>query len=404
MKILSTGIQLRRCDFVVLSVLHLAFFVWYYKFSIDVLGFLVSSKDFSTCNFIFNLVLVLAVGLTGFFGDNLNAKHTIISWAILAIIGSILMFLVPSASVKLFLFYLLGGFFGISQLMFFTYFWGLTVVEERGRIGGLLGLISLLVFPLTSSMIKLLDFLGKLMVCIILSLGGLSVGLFGSDRTSIPRRDARRYGPEKRTVLLYMIPWAVFSLVNTTLQRNVSYSILQYFSPSLTIFFVFLQMVGACFGAVGGGVISDFYGRKVALVLGLTLYGLSSALSGVVRTFEGVFFVILVSGFNWGIFLVLYGLVIWGDLATLKNYAKMYSIGLAILYSSTGIGYVLTPTLLQMPLVTASLVSCLLIFLANIPVILAPELLPSDFRQKIDLKLYIDLIKRRKPSEFANHG
>jgi hypothetical protein len=36
----------------------------------------------------------------------------------------------------------------------------------------------------------------------------------------------------------------------------------------------------------------------------------------------------------------------------------------------------------------------MLIFISNIPVILAPELLPSDFREKMKLKLHIKTVRK----------
>jgi hypothetical protein len=39
-----------------------------------------------------------------------------------------------------------------------------------------------------------------------------------------------------------------------------------------------------------------------------------------------------------------------------------------------------------------------LIFLSNIPISLAPELLPSDFRERIKLKLHMSAVKKIKRS------
>jgi hypothetical protein len=55
--------------------------------------------------------------------------------------------------------------------------------------------------------------------------------------------------------------------------------------------------------------------------------------------------------------------------------------------------------ILQIPLVISSLGSCLLIFLSNIPIFLAPELLPSDFREKMRLKLHMSAVKKMKQSQ-----
>jgi len=90
---------------------------------------------------------------------------------------------------------------------------------------------------------------------------------------------------------------------------------------------------------------------------------------------------------------MLYVFLVCGDLATEKTVEKMYSIGIAVYYSALGVG-LLTPPLSQTPFIVTSLASCLLIFLLNIPVILAPELLSSDFSERTRLKLHINAVKK----------
>jgi len=218
------------------------------------------------------------------------------------------------------------------------------------------------------------------------------------------KKDEKGYHPEKRTILLYSIPWALFSLINATLARNFSLYVLQCVPFSYYMYLAVLQLVAAVFGALGGGIIADFFGRRLSLVLGLTLYGIGSALAGLVKNYEMFCFVYVASGLNWGILLTLYLLVVWGDLATKESCAKRYSIGLIIFYLAMGVGSLLTHQISQIPLITSSLVSCLLIFLSNIPLIFAPELLSSDFRERIKLKLYMSVVREIGRKLSQNQG
>jgi MFS family permease len=147
-----------------------------------------------------------------------------------------------------------------------------------------------------------------------------------------------------------------------------------------------------------GGVVADFFGRRHSLALSLTLYGIGSAFVGLLQ--DNVIFLVAyaVNGLSWGILFVLYIFVVWGDLATEKNVERMYSVGLVVFYSILGVG-VFSPQISQAPLITTALASCLLIFFLNVPVLLAPELLPSDVREKARLALHIKAVKkiRRKP-------
>jgi hypothetical protein len=95
----------------------------------------------------------------------------------------------------------------------------------------------------------------------------------------------------------------------------------------------------------------------------------------------------------------MYSLVVWGDLANKKNAAKMYTIGFAIFYLTIAIGLLPTP-LSQISPTNSALIGCTLIFLSNMPIALAPELVSSDFRERIRLKLHMETVKKiKKQSE-----
>jgi MFS family permease len=268
------------------------------------------------------------------------------------------------------------------------------VSEERGRIGGFIGLVSFpFYFIVAPIVVETLDFPMTILLSTVLSLGLLSVILLRPEKAVLTaKKDERGNYFEKRTVLLYSIPWVLFSFINVTLAKNISLNILQQVPSSFYLFLTVLQAIGVILGALSGGVIADFFGRRLSLAFSLTLYGISSALAGLF-TNDAIFsFVYAANGLSWGILLVLYSFVIWGDLASKENCAKMYSIGLVIYYSTVGVG--LLWQVPQIPLVISALASCLLIFLSNVPVVLAPELLSSDFRARMKLRLHMNAVKR----------
>ena len=267
--------------------------------------------------------------------------------------------------------------------------------EERGRIAGLIGFVVLPLYLIVETAVaETLDFPRAVMLGIILSLGALVVVVLRPNKAMLTaKKDERGNHYEKRTAILYAIPWIIFSLNNMTLARSISLNILQQVSSSFYVFLTVLQVIGTIFGALCGGMIADFFGRRLSLAFSLTLYGISSALAGLFMNEAVLSFVYIANGLSWGILLTLYTFVIWGDLANKKNCARMYSIGLVIYYSTMGIG--LLPTqVFQIPLVISALASCLLIFLSNVPIVLAPELLSSDFREKMGLKLHMNAIRK----------
>lgn len=397
LSILKNGISLTKRGFLISLILSFVFFTFYYILSAFVLRYVVvpSNENFSIMQAALNLVLAFTVTLTSFFINRINKLLAIYTCSITIAILTALLFLVANYVFRLASIFFVGIFFGIGQLAFLTYFWNLTVPEERGRVGGLIGFVYLpLYFIIAVGVVATLDFLGTIMLSILLSLGPLVVILLKPKKAA---RTARKYDrenyPEKRTVLLYSIPWVVFSLINATLARNISVHVLQLVPSSFYLFLALLQIIASAFGALIGGITADFFGRRLALALSVTLYGISMALSGLIQNYAVFYFVYIANGLSWGLLLTLYSFVIWGDLANNKNSARMYSIGLITFYLATFIGFLPT-AIAQVALMPSALIGCTLIFLSNIPIALAPELLSSDFQERTRLKLHINAVKK----------
>jgi len=387
---------------------YFPFFSWYYVFSYDVLRFIVDENTgtFLICNSLFNCSICIALILAGSFIREVKKTSLLYTCSILSFAGTVFMILTPNNILKLASYFLSGVLYGTGLLAYFTYFWNLTVPEESGRVTGLIGFIFLPILSVIAILIKQLDFIETATLCIILNLGTLGIIPFnpGNITTLTTKRDLRGLNPEKGTILLYLIPWLIYSLINATLAKTVSFQVSQYFSVSSLMLLSILQVVGASFGAIIGGVIADFFGRRLSVAFGLTLYGISSAISGLSRSYQLFLLAFFGNGISWGIFLTVYTFLIWGDLATEETCAQRYSIGLAIYYFATGLGILLTPQLFQISLMFASITICLLIFLSNVPIILAPELLSSDFLEKVHLRLYMYLVRLGKQRYSTNQG
>jgi len=405
---MKNGVLLTKRGFLVAIILYFTFLTWYYVFSIHVLRHVVgsSAENRLIVHSSFNFIIAIPLLLVSFFIHRFNKLRAIYACSIVTSIITILLLFTSNNILGSIIIFVAGIFFSIGQLAFFTYFWNLTVPEERGRVAGLIGFFSLPLYYIVDPLVaETLDFSGIAMLSIILSLGPLVVKLSRPEKALLTaKKDERENYPEKRTVLLYSIPWVLFSLINATLARNISLGIKQQVPSSFYLSLTVLQVIAAVFGTLGGGIIADFFGRRLSLTFSLTLYGISSALAGLVKNYEIFCFVYVANGLNWGILLTLYSLVVWGDLANKESCAKMYSIGLTTFYLAFGIGILLTHQVLQIPLIVSALASCLLIFLSNIPLLLAPELLSSDFREKVKLKLYMNVVKKIGRKLSQNQG
>ena len=403
-----TGVRLTKRGFLVTMILSFTFLTWYYVFYASVLRHVIgsSAEIYPVADASFNFIIAITLLLNSFFFHRFGKIRIIYESSIVTSIATILLLFTPSIILRLIIIFVAGVFFSIGQLAFFTYFWSLTVSEERGRAAGLVGFFSLPIFYIVGFVAETLDFSGIVMLGVILNLGMLVVKLLRPENKAMltAKKDEKGYHPEKRTILLYLVPWALFSLINETLARNISLHVLKLVPFSYHIFLALLQLVAAVFGALGGGIIADFFGRRLSLVFSLTLLGIASALAGLVKNYTIFYFVYVANGLTWGILMTLYFLVVWGDLANEESCAKRYSIGLIIFYLAMGVGSLLTHQISQIPLITSSLVSCLLIFFSNIPLILAPELLSSDFRERIKLKLYMNVVRKIGRKTSQNQG
>lgn len=396
MSIFKTGIKISKRGFLIGVILFFVFFTLYLLFSFYLTRFVASSADeLSIIQASVHFVIAVTILLASFFIRRFNKLHLVYASSAVTSIVSVLLLFSSIQVIRLIIILSVAVFFSIGVLALFTYFWQLTSPEERGRVAGFTGLVFLPFYYVAVQVTAgTLDFSATVLLSIIISLGALSVIFLRPEKLVLTanKEEKRKYF-EKRTVVFYTVPWILFSLVNAILAKNTSISVVQQVSSSFYLLLIGLQVIGVIFGAVIGGTIADFFGRRFALALSLTLYGTSSALVGIFQNTAIFSVVYLLNGLSWGFLLILYTFVVWGDLADKENCTKMYAIGLAIYYSAFGFG-LLSAQISQIPLVVTALASCLLIFLSNVPIILAPELLPYDFRQKIKLRLHMKLVKK----------
>jgi len=403
---LKINVRLTKRGFLVLFIPYLTSSTWYFLFFAQIPNYVIknlgSTSQSIWVNVYVNFSIVLSILIGCLFVDKVDKVRIIYAWAAVMPIATILlMFASNLASILVFLF-LLGVMFGMGLLAYCVYFCSLTNTEERGRVGGTIVFVSLLSYPIflsfsfnTSGTLITFVFLGVCTFMIHLLKPRERAGLTTKEKVSTVQSN-------NKSLLLYLIPWMVFCAVNATLAYVVTNYLTHQFS-GFVFQAQFLKYLGASLGALIGGLSADWIGRKMALSIGLVSYGIGTALSGLGRSPELFLFAYIASGFSWGIFLVVYTLVIWGDLASKKICASFYAAGFIPLYFLEGFGLLVLPKILYVSAIYAALVSSFLIFLSNVPIIFAKELLPQYIIEEMNLTRYIqwlkNLIKKQKPSE-----
>ncbi len=398
-----TGVGLTKRGFLVIMILFLSFLSWYLSFFASVLQNIAGSSTNLIVGASFSFVIAITLLISSFFINRFSRIRLIYGYSIATSLASVLLLVTSSSVLRLIIVFAVAIFFGVGLLAFFTYFWSLTASVERGRVSGLAGFFALPFASVVTLMAETSGFSEAVIVCVILSLAPLAIRFLNPENRVVlnSKRDEIGFHPEKRTILLYSVPWILFSLINATLARNISLNVFSHVPASFYIFLLVLQATATGFGALGGGLVSDLVGRRLTLGFCLTLYGISTALGNFLQNFAVLSFVYFTSGLNWGILLTQYGSVVWGDLADKESCPKRYAFGWMIYFLTFGIGILFSPQVSQIPLIVSSLGGCFLIFISNVPLVLAPEVLSADFREQVKLKLHIHAVKRtgRKQSQ-----
>jgi hypothetical protein len=405
MSILNNSISLTKRGFLLNAILFAVFFIFYFIFSVNVLPQVLNQSDgpLSLARVVFICSIVGSLLVSSFFRHKLmNLKIVFVSTAMTALFTSFLL-VVSSFVLILIVIFLVGIFFSIGQLAFYVHFWNTTSSEERGRIGGLIGFATLpFYFIISIVATSTLSSSSTIIIAVTLCLIPV-VALSTRHKKICLSPDKDNIYPERRTVILYSIPWIIFSLINATLAKNVALNLTQSISPSLFEVLFLLQIIAALVGVLIGGFAADFFGRRLCLALSVTLSGSSMALYGLIQPQSSLYyFAFLADGFSWGILLTMYSFVIWGDLSSKDNCAKMYAIGLVVFYIAAGVGEI-PIGISQISAVASAFLGCTLIFFLNVPIALAPELQSSDFREKIRLKMHIKAAKKAA-KELENQG
>lgn len=352
-----------------------------------------TANDVFEANYMFfslELGMALSLIIGGFLIKNVPITKTVSLWSATSIFLTLLLQIIKNYYLQLFLIFLYGLILGLSILLFNIYFRGETKIEERGRVGGTIVFLSLILSSVLSLFI--LEKRNSFFLLLLLSVCITIIHRL-KPNTEFVTRYATSYDDNK-DFLLYFIPWMIFCINNNVLSTLRDQQLSQMF-PNISQVVGIVNFIGGSIGALLGGFLSDRLGRKPVLIYGLTSLGVTSLLVGLIRTAEGFLLLFLINGFSWGIFLVLYYLFIWGEFDNTRLQILYYSAGLSTYHFSRALGLLVTPYLSHISIYNATLVSAMMIFLSNIPLFFIRETLPLQYKIEIgDLKKYITRIKR----------
>jgi MFS family permease len=394
------SVLLRR-DFLAVFIVVVNAFSWYfplYLFCESTLGRFQVESAFWLLAFGVQYMAAVGSAIVGVaLVKRFPSRDTFLSvWMFVGVIASTSMVVLETFNIAYILVvsFLLGISLGLGFPSCLAYFGDYSIAENRGWLAGITFFASCLC---TFSIGLLLSFSSLIVGALILAAWrGIGLFLFLLAR---PKKDYRKQNIIEvsyrsvlldRSFLLYLVPWIMFCLIN----------FLEH--PVLTIFFEkdFASLMPiAEFGIGGlaaliGGWFADSVGRKRVIIFGFIMLGIGYATLGLFSDIILSWYLhLIVDGIAWGIFLLMFYMVIWSELAGTRAKEKYYLIGVLPFVISSYIQILFTPYAKLVDISAAFSLASLFLFLAVFPVLLAPETLPE---KKIELKRLRKYVEKAK--------
>jgi len=347
---------------------------------------------------IFDSTIVVSGVVGAIFSPKVRRFAFLCLWISLGIVSSIFFYFLPYLPLPhVFLISLFWNIsFGLGMPSCLAYFTDCTSFENRGHKGGLTFFVSnafaTLIIILSANFT-----LGIITAIAWRALGLVILAVLKPQDKNLPEKQKQVSFKliffDKR-FLLYLIPWLMFSLIYSFQKIIVKQILSDDFYNSLMI----IEAIFGMLSAIVSGVLCDGIGRKIVIIYGFISLGIAYAIVGIApaSTISWYFFSI-VDGTAWGIFLLIFVLILWGDLSSLsmKNAEKYYVLGSIPFFFADFIGFLFAPYV-WIPASAAFSVASFFLFLAVIPLLYASETLPEKKIRERELRQYIEKAKKAK--------
>lgn len=282
---------------------------------------------------------------------------------------------------------LLGVSLGLGMPSALSYFADSTLVENRGRIGGVIFLAANLgVFPLAIPFMIVNSAASPLILAIWRGLGlVLFLSLRPTDKyeSKLEKRKQTSFAHifQDRSFILYLAPWIMFTFIDRLGGELIGRQLEEAVIGSISALF--------------GGFLADSIGRKRVVVYGFVLLGITYGIVGIVPTmFWSNYLYVTLDGIAAGILSVTCLLILWGDLSQSRSREKYYAVGSIPLFLTSLIPIHLSPYIALVPLNATFSIASFFLFLAVLPLIYAPETLPEKKIRLRQLQSYAEKAKK----------
>jgi MFS family permease len=292
--------------------------------------------------------------------------------------------------------FLLGASLGVGFPSGLAYFGDHTYEENRGRLGGI-------TFFVSGVSILLIGLLASVSTFATIALAftlwrGLGLILFllvrpkqehGQSKTEV----SYKLAISEKSLVLYLVPWIMFCLVNF-LEHPI---VINSFGADFALLMPIAEFGIGGFSALVGGWFADSVGRKRIIIFGFITLGIGYAILGLFSSIVLSWYLYMIlDGIAWGIFILMFYLVIWADLARSRAKEKYYLIGVLPFIVSGFIQILFTPYAQSIPISVAFSLASFFLFLAVLPLLYAPETLSEKEIEKKRLQKYLEDVEKVK--------
>jgi len=293
---------------------------------------------------------------------------------------------------------LLGISFGLGIPSCMAFLADSTKIEERARVSGTIILLTFCIVILASFAVSSLSFglIGIALLCLVRATSFFALFLDPCDRKKGRKKRWRRI-LNHRDFASYLFPWLMFNVASGLIYLVWSWlPSSQDYLNAMAIGNPLHFIAAGVFGFISG-ILADRIGRKLIIIIGLALLGVSFALLGFFTSSLSVIIYLFASGVAWGFLLVVF-LAVPGDLATSGSKERFYALGAVVpLIIYTGFSLIAQMLGVYASATTLSTLLSIIIFISVIPVLYASETLPENKVQSRKLKEY--LLKVNKTSK-----
>jgi len=390
-------------EFLAAFVVIVNSFSWYFP-----LYFFFQDALTESHNGFFSLLAILSIHYIGAIGAAVvgtvfarkfsSRKRFLSLWMLIGVIASAFLITLDAENVThlVVISLSLGISLGLGFPSGLAYFGDRSSEENRGRLGGITFLASSVSMLTIGLLVNISTF--AVGVLILTLWRGIGLFLFYLIEPKKQQEQSQTDISYKSILLdryfvLYYIPWVMFCLVNS-------------FEVPIVNNFVgveFALLISVAEYGVGGlsaliaGQFADSVGRKRMVIIGFIMLGIGYAVLGLFSNIIISWYLyIVLDGIAWGIFILMFYLVIWADLARNRIKEKYYLIGVLPFIVSGYIQVLFAPYAELIPISVAFSLASFFLFLAVLPLLYAPETLSEKEIEKKRLEKYLEAAKKVK--------